>query len=219
MQQAQAAAAREGFYETVGLDPASFENARLNTLEATIGQYALEVIEAAQANLDAEDKVSSGNLASSFELKKVGSGKKFAIEVWAADYLKFVDLGVQGYDATKNINTTSPFRYKREGKPIPVNVIEKWIIRNRLSASAKDVKKYGGIKKERKAIASNISRRTLAFMIGRSIKKKGLERTGFWTKAWDATFKDFNEQIAKAVGSDIQITLQTMNKLVNGNNS
>ena len=217
MQQAQAAAAREGFYETVGLDPASFENARLNTLEATIGQYALEVIEAARKNLDAENKVTTSTLYDSFELRKVGEGKKFAIEVLAADYLKFVDLGVQGSDSAKSVNTTSPFRYKN--KQPPRAVIEKWIIRNRLAASASDVKRYGRIGKEKKGIAATMSRQTLAFLIARSIKQKGLKRTGFWSKAWDATFKDFNEQVAKAVGMDIQITLQTMNKLVNGNNS
>lgn len=215
MQQAQAAAVREGFLQPIGLDPATFENARLNTLEATIGQYALDVIEAARKNLDAEKKQSTGNLASSFTIRKVGEGKKFAIEVLAADYLKFVDLGVQGVDGAKNINTTSPFRFKYANPSRKhVKAIQKWILQNNVKARATDVKKYGKVGGERR-----IGEKTLAYIIAKSIKQKGLKRTGFWTKAWDATFKDFNEQVAKAVGSDIQITLQTMNKLVNGNNS
>ena len=216
IQQAQAAAARSGFLESVGTDAASFENAPASTLDAIVGLYAQEVIEAARANLDAEKKQSTGNLQSSFTIRKVGEGKKFAIEILAADYLKFVDQGVQGSDAAKSINTTSPFRYKN--KMPPVKLIEKWILQNNVKARAADVKKYGKLGGERR-IGNNMSNKTLAFLIARSIKQKGLKRTGFWSKAWDATFKDFNQQIAAAVGNDIQITLQTMNKIVNGNNS
>ncbi len=214
--EAQAAAMRSGFLDSVGMDANSFENAPANTVEAMIGLYAKEVIEATQKNLDAEKKQSTGNLQSSFSLKSIGSGKKFAIEILAADYLKFVDQGVQGSDPAKSINTTSPFRYKN--KMPPPKVIEKWILQNNVKARATDVRRYGARGGERR-IGGNISNRTLSFLIARSIKTRGLKKTGVWSKAWDATFKDFNEQVAKAVGSDIQITLQTMNKLVNGNNS
>lgn len=219
IQQAQAAAVREGFFEPLGVDPASFENARLGTLDAMLKLYAEDVIEAARANLDAEKKQSTGNLQSSFTIRKVGEGKKFAIEILAADYLKFVDQGVQGSDAAKSINNTSPFRYKRDGKMPPISAIQDWIKINRNKISARDVSRYGTVGTERKPFTGKVSDKSLAFLIARSIKQKGLKRTGFWSKAWDATFKDFNQQIAAAVGNDIQITLQTMNKIVNGNNS
>ena len=214
--EAQAAAMRSGFLDTVGVDANSFENAPANTVEAMIGLYAKEVIEATQKNLDAEKKQSTGNLASSFTIRKVGEGKKFAIEVLAADYLKFVDLGVQGVDGAKNINTTSPFRFKYANPSRKhVKAIQKWILQNNVKARATDVSEYGKVGGERR-----IGEKTLAYIIAKSIKKKGLKKTGVWSKAWDATFKDFNEQVAKAVGNDIQITLQTMNKIINsGNNS
>ena len=122
---------------------------------------------------------------------------------------------MQGVDGTKNINTTSPFRFKY-GNPSRkhVKAIQKWILQNNVKARAADVKKYGKVGGERR-----IGDKTLAYIIAKSIKQKGLKRTGFWSKAWDATFKDFNQQIAAAVGNDIQITLQTMNKIINGNNS
>lgn len=215
--EAQAAAMRSGFLDTVGVDANAFENAPLSTVEAMAGLYAKEVIEAAQKNLDAEKKQSTGNLQSSFALRTVSEGKKIAIEILAADYLKFVDQGVQGSDPAKSKNTTSPFRFKN--KMPPPKVIEKWILQNNVKARATDVSRYGARGGERR-IGGNISNRTLSFLIARSIKTRGLKKTGVWSKAWDATFKDFNEQIAKAVGNDIQITLQTMNKIVSsGNNS
>lgn len=214
--EAQAAALRSGFLETIGTDPASFENAALSTMEAMVGLYSKEVIEAAQNNLDAEKKQSTGNLQSSLTFRSLTQGQKLVIEFLGADYLKFVDQGVQGSDSAKSVNRTSPFRYKN--KMPPAKIIEKWILQNNVKARAADVSRYGARGGER-SIRGNVSNKTLSFLIARSIKQRGLKATGFWTKAWDATFKDFNQQMAKALGADIQITFQTMNKIVNGNNS
>lgn len=212
IQQAQAKFISEGGLSALGMArPAPNE---LTEIEKQMAEYIETVITKANENLNKTNSVSTGKLGDSLNFNIETTPNGITIFFTALDYLKFVDKGVQGYDPARNINTTSPFKYKKSGKPIPVSVIEKWIINNRLSATAKDVKKYGGIKKERKSIAANISRRTLAHMIGRSIKKRGLMETGFWTDAFNETFKDFGAKMSAALGKTVTVSLQQMKREV-----
>jgi hypothetical protein len=49
------------------------------------------------------------------------------------------------------------------------------------------------------------------------IKKYGIKATHYFDLAFEETFKDFDEIMAEALGEDIEITIQLMNKKY-GNN-
>ena len=215
LREAQEKASNVAFYTNIGTERSEVQMLPLNTIEAMLGLYTIEFIEQANKNLAQTNSVSSGKLQDSLGFKNTFTGQKYTVDYLAEDYYKYVDQGVHGRDSSYLKSKNSPFRYST--KMPPVTAIEKWIVRNRLGTSARDVSKYGAVGKEKKSIKSNISRRTLAFMIAKSIQKKGIEATNFWSKAWAETFKDFDQQMSKALGEDIKIELRNINRDVNNN--
>jgi hypothetical protein len=213
IEQAQNNVRNVAAYTAEGASRSEFQILPLNTVQAMVGEYTKEFIARVDKNLKESNSVSSGKLRDSVTFINYPGRDKIKVDYLVADYYKFVDQGVHGRDSSYLKSRNSPFRYRN--KMPRVTEIEKWIIRNRLAATAKDVRKYGAEGKERKSIQANISRRTLAFMIAKSIQKKGIEATNFWTNAWNDTFKDFNEKMAQALGNDIVIELQNMNRDVN----
>lgn len=208
MQQAQAKFISEGGLTGMGVIRPKPEE--LSDIEKEMANYIEEVITKANENLDKTNSVSTGKLGDSLNFYIETKQGGFTIFFTALDYLKFVDKGVRGVTSSRK-NSTSPYQFKhlRPSKS-HVTAIEKWIVTNRLSATARDVKKYGGIKKERKAIDATKGRRSLAYAIATSIKKDGLMETGFWTDAFNQTFADFGAKMSAALGRTVTIDLQQM---------
>jgi hypothetical protein len=154
------------------------------------------------------DKVDTGGLASSIRFETTETAKGIIISVFVNDYYKFVDEGVRGV-GRNNINTTSPyrFRYLNPSKS-HVSAIRKWIARNGIKSRATDVKKYGAVGRENRQPKD----KSLAYIIARSIKSKGLERTGFWSSSIDQVFKDFDIKMSQALGIDVRVNLENMVK-------
>jgi len=214
LREAQEKASNVAFYTNVGTERSEVQMLPLNVVEAMIGLYTIKFIEEANQNLAQTNSVSSGKLQDSLGFKNTFTGQKYTVDYLAEDYFRFVDEGVQG-TGPGSINNTSPFRYKN--KMPPPNAIEKWLKQNRGKGRVSDVRKYGSEGVEKKSIKTNISDKTLSFIIARSIKRKGLKATGFWSKAWAETFKDFDQQMSKALGEDIKIELRNINRDVNNN--
>jgi len=175
-------------------------------------QMVAEYVEAFERRVDNElnrlDKVDTGNLASSIRYETTETANGLIIEVYVNDYYKFVDKGVRGV-GKNNENTTSPFRFRYlNPSKSHVSAIRKWIARNGIKARVTDIKKYGAVGMENRR-PQDIS---LAGIIARSIKSKGLRRTGFWENSIDAVFKDFDVKMSQALGIDIRVNLENMVK-------
>jgi hypothetical protein len=213
IQQAQAKALDKGFLDNLGSN--QFTAPNLNTVEAMISLYAEEFLKAAQDNLNKDNKNQTGKLADSIRFETKFMKRGFKIDFFAADYYDFVNEGVKGV-GSKNKNMTSPYKFKFiSPSRSHVEAIMKWMTEGRKKIVAKDVKKYGKSKQESKAVDPAKKQRSLAYIIARSTKIKGIKRTGFWSNAFDDTFKDFGLQMSKALGKDIRVDLQSMRKQVN----
>jgi hypothetical protein len=154
------------------------------------------------------DKVDTGSLASSIKFETTETKNGIIIEVFVNDYYKFIDKGVKGI-GRNNKNTTSPYKFRTlTPSQSHVNAIRKWINRNGIKARATDVKKYGAVGRENRQPQD----KSLAYIIARSIKSKGLETTGFWTDSIEQTFKDFDVKMSQALGIDIRVNLENMVK-------
>ena len=175
-------------------------------------QLVAEYIEAFERQVADElnrlDKVDTGSLASSIRYETTETRNGIIIEVFVNDYYKFIDSGVRGV-GRNNKNTTSPYRFRTlNPSQSHVSAIRKWIARNGIKARATDVKKYGAVGRENRQPQD----KSLAYIIARSIKSKGLIRTGFWTDSIQETFKDFDVKMSQALGIDIRVNLENMVK-------
>jgi hypothetical protein len=205
--QAQAAFLREGGPMGGTIRPAPNE---LSDMEKLLAGYIEKFLNTAADNLNKTQSVTTGNLLDSLDFEIVSDRNGYTINFTALDYYKFVDKGVRGAGASRK-NNTSPYKFKFiTPSKSHVTAIEKWIIRNRLTATARDVNRYGRTGRERKAINPTKGRQTLAYIIAKSIKRDGLYETGFWTDAFNDTFKDFGVKMSEALGKTITVNLQQM---------
>jgi hypothetical protein len=218
--QAQAAFLREGgpkggtskggvYVVKQGKNKADFSkvSGNLGVVQAMIAQYIADFIKNAEDNLKESKSNTTGALTDSLDFEIVSDRNGYTINFTALDYYKFVDKGVRGAGASRK-NKTSPYKYK--DKMPPIAPIAKWIKDNRLTARATDVKRYGATGRERKAIPVERAQKTLAYLIARSIYRDGLRATNFFTDALNDTFKDFGQNLSKALGASITINLQQM---------
>lgn len=208
--QAQTKFLREGGLNSLGIDRP--ENPKLGTVEAMLELYAKEFIKAANDNLNNDNSVNTGALSDSIEFEITRMGTDFNLKLLVADYYDYVNKGVQG-KGRKNKNKTSPYKFQYiTPSKSHVEAIRNWIKEGRHKVKVSDIK-YGKTRQEGKAIPQAKKEQSLAYIIARSIKQKGLRATGFWDKAFDETFKDLGLQLSKALGVDISIDL---NNLVQG---
>ena len=193
-----------------GLGEGKGEQVELLTVEAMIQEYIKEFTTKAENNLKKAGAVSSGSLSESIRPETTILPNGIAFKIYVNDYYKFVDEGVKGV-GKNNRNTTSPYKFRfLNPSKSHVDAIRKWIRENGIKARVTDVKKYGALGQERK----QPKEKDLAYIVARSIKSKGLRRTGFWSDAFDTTFKDFGPKMAEAMGADIRIDLRNMIKEV-----
>jgi hypothetical protein len=157
-------------------------------------------------NLAKTNSISSGKLAEpAFPIVKM-FGNKYVLEIGyekgsvQAKYYDYVNKGVRGTDNIKS-DAKSPYYFKEGKKAIPVSVVKKW-----LSTSNKKsitIKKYTKLGVEAKAIDVT---KSLPFMIARSIHKKGIKSTYYFSDAMKLVFgQDFKREVEQALGAEINI--------------
>ena len=171
--------------------------------------------------LDEENITSSGKLANPAEplLTKFGTGYILSVGYEKGSeqdkYFRFINKGVLG-TSNEKADPNTPYKFDKANKYVNIGAVEKWLGYNKLKTVA--VKKYSKLGVETKAIES---KKSLAFVIARSIHRKGITSTKYFDRAVAQIFnKDFVADVALAVGSDVQIQIkQIVNEVKNGNNS
>ncbi len=171
--------------------------------------------------LDNENITSSGKLANPAEpiLTKFGTGYILSVGYEQGSeqdkYFRFVNKGVLG-TSNEKADPKTPYKFDKANKYVNIGAVEKWLSYNKLKTVA--VKKYTKLGVEAKAIES---KKSLAFVIARSIHRKGITSTYYFDRAVSQIFnKDFVADVALAVGGDVQIQIkQIVNEVKNGNNN
>ena len=219
---AQIQAIREGFIQSIGETGfGKVKPGELPILEETLALYGKAFNDTLVKILDQNNITSSGRLAEPALpiITKFGTGYVLSLGYEpgseASKYYDFVNKGVKG---TKNIKADSktPYSFKGNKKAVPVSSIEKWLSYNKLKSVS--VKKYTKLGTETKAIDT---KKSLAYVIARSIHTKGLKSTHYFDRAVTQVFnKEFIQNLAVAIGGDVQIQIkQTINESKNGNNN
>lgn len=145
-------------------------------------------------------------------------GNKYVLEIGyditspQAKYYDYVDKGVKGTKNEKASNSTK-YKFKSSSKSIPVDVVKKWLT-NKGSKST-SVGKYRKLGTERtKSLKQVSSTDAAAFLIARSIHRKGLRTTNYFSNAMKLVFdKGFKDALQVAIGADVNIKiLQVFNQ-------
>lgn len=199
----QAEALAEGFFDGLG---GSKDGIKPKKSLAALYQLAGGLVVDAQKNLDSSNRTATGALHSSIKVldPRVVNGVKVVVDIELLDYYRFVDAGVKG---TQSGSSSKGYAYTT--KMPPVNVIRKWLIKEGIKG--RQDKKYKNLKLDSKAASRRDTfrksitetSRSVAFAIARSIQKKGLKRTNFFSKAIRTTEAKADKELSKGFKIDI----------------
>ena len=141
----------------------------LANVKEELNRFAKYVISQSRANLTRGKKNSSKDLYNSLDSEVKVSKNSFELSFLMEDYGVFQDKGVSG--VKKKYNT--PYSYT--SKMPPPSKMDKWIVKKGIAPRDKSGK--------------FISRKSLQFMIARSIFNNGIKPSLFFTKPFEKAFK------------------------------
>ena len=215
---AQALAIGEGFLNTIGEQPMKPND--LPVAERLLKDFGADFILQAQKNLRANNSIASGAI-NDIRLQITKFGTTYTLSLGypksepASKYWDFINKGVKG---TSNIKADSktPYKFNPAKKSISISAVQKWLGYNKLKAVS--VKPYRKLGFEGKAVDA---KKSLAYLIARSIHRKGTRSTHYFDNAEKVTFgKNFYAVMEAALGKDIQIKIRQIGKEIkNGNNN
>jgi hypothetical protein len=215
---AQAQAIADGFLNTIGEQP--MKQGELPIIERLLKDFGADFITTAQKNLRANGSIASGAI-DDIRMNFTKFGTSYTISLGypksekASKYWDFINKGVKG---TKNIKADSktPYKFNPSKKSIPISAVQGWLGYNKLKTTA--VKPYRKLGVEAKAIDT---KKSLAYVVARSIHRKGIRSTHYFDNAEKEVFgKNFYDIMEAALGKDIQIKIRQIGKeLNNGNNN
>jgi len=170
------------------------------SVERYLESFGKQVVNRAKANLG-KAKGGSTKLAQTikFEVKRDADG--FVVKFYMADYGTFLDKGVSGnkkkqsYKNYENQTQSSPYSYTT--KQPPPDILAKWISKK-------------GLKGRDKKSGRFISNLSLAFIIGRAIKRDGIKSLSFFQKPLGLGLKQFGKDLLGAITTDITDELSTI---------
>ena len=168
----------------------------LKNVQKELNRFAKYVIQQSRTNLTKGKKNSSKALYNSLDYDINVSPNSFSLSFLMEDYGVFQDKGVSGIK--KKYNT--PYSYTN--KMPPPSKMDKWIVRK-------------GLKGVRGKDGKFISRKSLQFMIARSIYNNGIKPSLFFTKPFKKAFTNLDKDIIKAYQLDVEELLKFT---TNGNN-
>jgi hypothetical protein len=187
----------------------------LDQVEAVMFAYASKFLKLAQAKIRQKKAIDRGNL-SDVELSDVtNNGNQVQITIGydqsnpASEYYDFRNKGVKGLQG----NQQTPYKFKNlgVGKNFLATLIE-WYGRHRSYVRNETQRKnLSGLQRKRKQLAqvSDADRlKSIAYLTGRKIKRKGIDRIGFFDDNIPKVFNaEFERELAEAMGKDIILNI------------
>lgn len=172
-------------------------------LRDELNKFAKYVIQQSRSNLTKGKKNTSKELYNSLGFKVSQSAKQTSLAFEMADYGKFQDKGVRGANAyyADAATSGSPYAYKSKGGKRglkgmpPPKAFDKWIVRKGLDGTRDKSGKF-------------ISRKSLQFLIARSVFDKGIRASLFFTKPFEAAFKRLPDELVEAYSIGLEKQIQ-----------
>ena len=170
-----------------------------NNVEKYLRHFAETIIKRGKQILNAKGK--AGKLSESLKYRLEATSKGYNLIFKGADYATFVDKGVSGTKTTRTYHNVfgkrerSPFKYTT--KQPPASVLDKWIVK----------KGFGEIRDKKGRF---ISRKSLQFLLARSIKSKGLASSSFFSKPMSVELARIDTELLGSFKADILTHFETI---------
>lgn len=169
-------------------------------------KYGNMFVEAFRKSLIKHGKYVSGWLSTSIIAMPVKvMGQKLVLEIRADQYFDFVNEGVNGTQT----KVGSPFSFRK--KNVNQNAMLKHIANAGINSG--DIQNYyknaKGLKvKRKKPLEKQKALRTLAFLIGRKVAKKGIRPTHFADEVIEGNLlEEMNKELSKSMGRLVKVEL------------
>tara|TARA_B100001094_G_C18176720_1_gene798288 strand:- start:2114 stop:2656 length:543 start_codon:yes stop_codon:yes gene_type:complete len=168
---------------------------KLDALERYLNSFGRQVVNQAKENLASADK--GGALEKSISFFVTAQKGLLTLKFKMDSYGKFVDKGVSGtekerrYTNYKGKTLVSPFAYtksKGHSQP-PSKALDKWIVKKGIAPRDKK--------------GRFMSRKSISFLIARSIGKKGIQGISFFQKPLMLGMQQFNGKFAASLKESI----------------
>jgi hypothetical protein len=160
---------------------------RKQKLQDEIKKFRDYVIKQSRSNLTKLKKNASKELYNSLKGTITEEGDNTDLVFTMLYYGKFQDLGVDG----KKVKHGSEFSFK--DKMPPPSALDKWIVKRGISPRDKK--------------GRFMTRKQVQYMIARGIYYKGIKRSLFFTKPFEAGYKRAGKDFQRALGGDLAIYL------------
>ena len=156
----------------------------LENVQQILDEFKANVISEAKRNLSAQN--TSGRLKDSLKGYVKESKNSIQVSFEMEDYGFYQDRGVKGKKGGKSLDG-----YKYTNKMPPPKALDKWIVRKGFNKEIRDKK------------GRFIKRKSLQFLIARSIYMKGIKPTLFFTKPFEKYYKNLPKELEEKYGLDM----------------
>ena len=162
-------------------------------IERYLNSFGKQVVNRAKGNIQ-KAKGGGTALEQSLRFEVITDQDGFVVNFYMADYGTFVDKGVSGtnkrqkYKDYKNKIVSSPYKYTN--KQPPPGILAKWISKKRIKGRDRNTGRF-------------ISNMSLAYIIGRKIKRDGIKGLSFFQKPLALGLKQFGKELLGNVKQDI----------------
>jgi hypothetical protein len=172
-----------------------------DNIERYLNSFGKQVVNRSKGNLQKAGK--GGKLEESIRFEVITSEDGFTVQFFMSSYGQYVDKGVSGTQKKRTFKDykskviKSPFSYKNSkghSQP-PSKALDGWAVKKGIAP--------------RDAKGRFIKRKTLTFLIARSIGRNGIQGISFFQKPLGLGLKQFGKELLKNVKEDI---IDTLNK-------
>ena len=170
-------------------------------IERYLNSFGKQVVNRAKGGLQKAGK--GGKLEESIRFEVISDADGFTVQFYMSSYGTFVDKGVSGTQTKRSFKDyksrviKSPYSYKNSkghSQP-PSSALDKWAVKKGIAP--------------RDAKGKFMKRKTLTFLLARSIGRNGIQGISFFQKPLGLGLKQFGQDLLENVKEDI---IDTLNK-------
>jgi len=164
-------------------------------IERYLNSFGKQVVNRSKGNLKKAGK--DGKLEESISFKVIQKGENYTVQFYMSSYGQFVDKGVSGTQKERTFKNykskviKSPYSYKNSkghSQP-PSKALDGWAVKKGIAP--------------RDAKGRFMKRKTLTFLIARSIGRNGIQGISFFQKPLMLGLREFGKDLLGSVKEDI----------------